>query len=869
MKLEKYKAKRNFEETPEPTGGKPDNKVLRFVIQKHDASHLHYDFRLEMEGVLKSWAVPKGPSMDHSVKRLAMMVEDHPYDYRSFEGIIPSGYGAGTVIVWDEGTYEPVNFDSDDKKAMDKELRRQLHAGKIHFVLHGEKLKGEFALVKAHGRGENSWLLMKLEDEYETKSDILKKDQSVLSGKTLEKMEREPENIYGRTAEKKSPEKTEMTLAKVGKPEKLPETFSPMLATLTDKPFSDPDWIFEAKWDGYRAIAILDGKYPKLFSRNDKSFEEKFYPVFDALKEIKDKMILDGEIVVIGEDGKSNFGELQNWRSETDGDLQYIVFDILHYNGRDLTGLPLLERQSILKAVLQETGVIRISEAFDADGEEFFQAALDLGLEGIIAKKKDSEYTHRRSTDWLKIKVHKRHEVVIGGFTLNDDSPKKFSALLVGVYEGGRLHYTGKIGTGFNTKTQAEMWKLFQPLMRKTAPFEEVPEWNKPSRFRPNPPNATVTWLEPELVCEVSYTELTSEGIMRHPSFEGMRTDKDAKDVHPEKEQSLSPGHTEKHKGMKGKKNTEKTRQTETLLNPHEKSQVKTINRHSLEFSNVDKLYWPEDGYTKRDMLNYYHQVAEFILPYLKDRPLSLNRFPNGIHGHSFYQKDVTGKAPDWAKTFLYHTSDDEETDKHFLVGHDEATLLWAANTGCIEMNPWSSRIQKPDNPDFCIIDLDPDQQTFDMVIEAALVTKQVLDELKIPCYAKTSGSSGIHIFIPLGAQYDYEHSKEFARVLVQLVHERIPDYTTLERAVKDRKGKMYLDFLQNRPQATIACAYSLRPKPHASVSMPLHWDEVKKGLKVSDFNIENAPKRLAEIGDIFQPVLGKGIKIEEIEFPE
>lgn len=890
MALDKYREKRSEDKTPEPFGGKGTGKELRFVVQKHDASHLHYDFRLEMDGVLKSWAVPKGPSLDPDVKRLAMMVEDHPYDYRDFEGIIPKGqYGGGTVIVWDEGTYEAADPVVGDFKKQEKNLLHQLHSGKLKIKLNGEKLKGEFALVKAYGRGENGWLLMKLDDKYATTKDITLKDKSVLSKKTIAQMEKSPDKVYGKnivkkestTKDKPSGKKSAAELvdeqlesgeevaavidvAKVlkGAPKKpFYNHIEPMLATLVDKPFDDEDWLYEVKWDGYRAVSFLKAGKVEIKSRNDKSFNERFYPVYDALKELKLDVILDGEIVVVGENGQANFGSLQNWRSESDGTLLYYVFDLLWYKGKNLTDLTLCERKAILKDVLPVNDIIKISAPFYTSGIEFLEAAKQMGLEGIMAKKKDSLYhTHVRTRDWLKIKANKRQEVVIGGFTLNDDSRKSFSSILVGVYEGKNLIYTGKVGTGFNEKLQKEMMEQFKPLITDKPPFSEEPDVNKPSRFRPNPPHASVTWLKPKLICEVNFTEMTSDGVMRHPSFEGMREDKDPKKIMLEKEAETeeiidvaSDRIIEPQGKMKRK----------TLLNPKEKTQVKKINKHELKFTNLDKIFWPKEKITKRDLINYYYQVAPFILPYLKDRPQSMNRFPNGIEGQSFYFKNVTDTAPDWAETYLYKSDTDEE-DRHYLVGKDEATLLYMANLGCIEMNPWNSTIKKTDYPTYCIIDLDPDKNSFGQVIEAAQVTKQILDDMGIASYCKTSGSTGLHIYIPLGNKYTYEQSKEFARVIVTLVNRELPDYTSLERTIKDRKGKMYLDFLQNRPHATIASVYSVRPKPGATVSMPLHWDEVKKGLKMSDFNIFNAMERLASEGDIFKAVLGKGIDLKK-----
>ncbi len=638
-----------------------------------------------------------------------------------------------------------------------------------------------------------------------------------------------------------------------------------MLATLVDKAFDDPDWIFEVKWDGYRAIAILDGSTVSLHSRNEKSFDEKFYPIYNVLVKWNLQAVLDGEIVVINANGLSNFGALQNWRSEADGELVFYIFDILWLNGRDLRQIPLTDRKEILNSLVLPSDQIRISEGFQKEGRRFFETARKLGLEGIIAKKKQSAYyENERTRDWLKIKSQQRQEVVIGGYTRNDGTSKLFSSLLVGVYKKSKLIYTGKIGTGFNHKMQEDLLKRFKSLQIKSAPFASIPDINKPSRFRPDPPGAKAVWIKPKIVCEVSFTELTSDGVMRHPSFEGLRTDKKPSSVILEKK-------VPEEKARFRKKQTDQKNiimasngQTrKTLLNPSEETQVKKINGREIKFTNLSKVYWPGDKLTKRDMLNYYYQAAPLILPYLKDRPQSLNRHPNGIAGPSFYQKDVKGKVPDWIETFDYHSEGDNR-DKQFLVASDEASLLYMASLGCIEMNPWSSTIKKPDYPNWCVIDFDPDKNPFNQTIEAAQVTHQLLESLGIDAYCKTSGSTGIHIYIPLGAKYTYEESKEFARAIVTAVHAEIPKFTSIERLTSRRKGKIYLDFLQNRPQATLAAPYSLRPKPGATVSMPLHWGELQKGLSMQDFNMLNAAERMNKEGDIFKPVLGKGVNIKK-----
>jgi bifunctional non-homologous end joining protein LigD len=899
MSLEKYVEKRDFTKTAEPKSGKSKDKdKLMFVIQKHDASRLHYDFRLEMDGVLKSWAVPKGPSTDPKTKRLAMMVEDHPFDYRNFEGIIPQGeYGGGTVIVWDEGIYEPIE-EIKGKKAQEKHLLQQLKSGSLKIKLHGEKLEGEYALVKTHGMGENGWLLIKHNDKFASTTDITKKDKSVLSGKTIENMEKTSEKVWqhgheeevteAKPGKKKSlakpveeavGEDTDVSLVDTGGADiaaliksapksAIPKTIKPMKATLVDEPFDDPDWLYEVKWDGYRAIAFINKSDAQLISRNNLSFD-KYYPIIKLLKDWKINAVIDGEILVLNDKGISEFGALQNWRSEADGELVYYVFDILWYEGKNLMGLPLKDRLAILKDILPTNDDrIRQSKVFEANGIEFFKAATKIGLEGIIAKKASSVYTSDlRSREWLKIKVHRRQEVIIAGFTKNEGTSKPFSALALAVYDHGALRYVGKVGTGFNDKMQKEMMAQFKPLITDKSPFDVEPDVDKPSRFRPKRLGAKPTWLKPELVGEVAFAEVTGDGVFRQASFKGMRADKKATDVIleipedteeavEEADELAIADHTE---AIQPPKDMER----KTLLNPKDETQVRKICGHDLKFTNLSKVYWPEDKVTKRDMFNYYYQVAEYILPYLKDRPMSLNRFPGGIHGPSFYQKDVKGKAPDWiTKTFPYTTSDHEH--KEYLVGSDEAVLLWMASLGCIEMNPWFSRIQSPDNPDYCVIDLDPDKNTFDQVVEAALAVKKVLDAIDVPSYCKTSGSTGMHIYIPLAGKYTYDQSQMFARIIVDIVHKQIPDYTSLERMVANRRGKMYLDFLQNRPGATIAGPYSLRPKVGATVSMPVHWDEVKPGLTMKHFTIFNSIDRLKVEGDLFEGVLGKGIDLEK-----
>jgi len=890
MGLQAYNQKRDFKKTTEPKAGvSKDSKKLMFVVQKHDASRLHYDFRLEMGGVLKSWAVPKGPSLDPKIKHLAMMVEDHPFDYRNFEGIIPKGeYGGGTVIVWDQGWYETIE-DIKGKKAQENNLLKELAKGSVKVRLHGQKLNGEFALVKTKGMGENAWLLIKHDDDYATKKDVTKLDESVLSGKTIAVMEKTSQKVWksgkaqpisdeklAKTIKTKAKDKSDAELpgaeSKDPDPAKLlkeaPKSailknIKPMLATLVDSPFDDADWQYEIKWDGYRALAFLNKTEVELLSRNKKSFNEKFYPIYEVLKTLKLNAVLDGEVLVLSEKGISNFGQLQNWRSEADGALIYCVFDILWYKGKNLTGLTLVERQAILKEILPQTNdSIRLSKVFDTRGIEFFEAAKKIGLEGIMAKRKSSTYAlDNRSKDWLKIKINKRQEVVIAGFTKNKDTSKSFSSLILAVYKKGKLTFAGKVGTGFSDQQQKQMMKMFEPYLSKKSPFDVTPDVNKRSRFQRMQPDAEITWMKPVLVAEVEFTEITSEGVFRHPSFKGMREDKKATEVVREHAEQTEEIVEEAEDKELANKKVSKMEDDELLSAKGDRQDLK-IKGKTLEFNHLSKVYWPGEGITKRDLLNYYAAVSEYMLPYLKDRPQSLNRFPGGIKGKPFYQKDVKGKAPDWAKTFPYSTGDGEK--KEYLLGNDLATLLWMVSLGCIEINPWFSRSKKPDYPDYCVIDLDPDQQDFDQVIAAALQVKEVLDAIEVPSFPKTSGSTGIHIYIPMGAKYTYEQTQLFARIVVEAVHAALPEFTTLERSIAARKGKMYLDFLQNRPGATIAGPYSVRPKPGATVSMPLDWDEVKPGLKMKDFTIFNTMERLKEKGDLFKGVLGKGIDLKK-----
>ncbi|GAB4091645.1 DNA ligase-like domain-containing protein [Flaviaesturariibacter terrae] len=646
----------------------------------------------------------------------------------------------------------------------------------------------------------------------------------------------------------------------------MPRNLAPMLATLVNEPPKESGWQFEMKWDGYRTLAFLDGTSVELQSRNGKSFNEKFYPLTQSLEQWSLPAVLDGELVVLNEQGLPDFSGLQSWRSEADGALLYYLFDLLWLDGYSLMGLPLRDRQELLRALIPpDHPFLRASNVIEGNGKQAFEQARSLHLEGVMAKDPDSIYTPGlRSPEWLKVKTAHSQELVIGGYTINEGSSKPFSALLLGLYEDGKLQYVTPVGTGFSRKQQLDLLATFKSIETKTCPFATVPEYNKPSRFRPDPPPATVVWLKPKFVAEVEHRGRTSNGALRQPSFKGLRPDKAPKELRWEK--AAETKGLEKHALVQNKVLAAPAKRgRKTLLNPSEETQTRTIGGNELRFTNLSKVYWPKEGYTKRDLINYYYQMAPLMLPYLKERPQILNRHPNGIDGPSFYQKDVKGKAPAFIETFPYYSYMDRR-DKEFLVVTDEASLLYIASLGCIEINPWHSRRDRPDRPDWCIIDLDPDGNPFRQVIQTALVTRTLLDSIGVASYPKTSGSTGLHIYIPLGGRYNYEQSKEFGRKLARVIQADLPNFTSIERQTADRKGKLYIDFLMNRPQASVAAPYSLRPKPGATVSMPLLWDEVRTGLKMSQFTIRNAADRVRETGDLFKGVLGKGISLEKAE---
>lgn len=938
MGLKEYKAKRKFSKTPEPAGKVKKSKgTLSFVVQKHHASHLHYDFRLELDGVLKSWAIPKGPSMNPGDKRLAMMVEDHPIEYGKFEGIIPKrNYGAGTVMVWDEGNYGPMEKDPDRDE--EKILKEGLHKGDLKFVLNGKKLKGEFVLVRLKSGKGNEWLLIKKKDKYASEDDIARKDKSVVSKRTLDQIKEQ--SVEGSSIwQSPKVDKNSLPLKDAQQSEMLHQV-KPMMATLVDEAFDSKDWVYEIKWDGYRAIAEINFNEVNLYSRNNLPFNDDYPGLVKDLSTLGVKAVLDGEICAVDESGVARFQLIQNYKRTGKGDIIYYVFDILYYDGYDLTDLPLLERKKILKEILPDIPSVKYSDHVEKKGIKFFELVKQQGLEGVMAKKANSKYLIGvRGKDWLKIKVQNEQEAVIAGFTEPRGGRKHFGSLVLGVYEKDELVYIGHTGGGFNEKVLKEVYSKLKPLIRKTAPFTKIPKTNMP-----------VTWVNPAIVCVVKFQEWTDEGIMRQPIFIELREDKYAKEVKREIEKPLdkvvrdektkrSVKAKAKTKNAAGESKTKnkksdglgpgragsevKSREpisnrsreamrkdSDNLLKESKKQQANTkdkvkksreligderavskgrkkensplqsdllkdadlnagsteaqvkINNQVLKLSNLKKVFWLEEGYTKRDLLEYYDRISPYLLPYLKDRPENLRRNPNGYAGPSFFQKDMPATTPDWIETIKVY-SESNDKDVNYMICQDKAALLYMVNLGCIEINSWLSRKQALENPDYIVIDLDPQDVPFERVIEVTHAVKEVLDKGGIKGFCKTSGSRGMHIYIPMGAKYHYDQAKDFAYLIASLTHNMVPEITSLERMPAKRKNKIYLDFLQNRRGQTLAAPYCVRPKPGATVSTPLDWEEVKPGLHPSQFTIRNIFDRLKEKGDIFKGVMGKGVDME------
>ncbi|HEV2423914.1 MAG TPA: DNA ligase D [Terriglobia bacterium] len=844
--LKEYHRKRQFEATPEPRGSIPSEggARARFVVQKHDATRLHYDFRLEIDGVLKSWAVPKGPSLNPADKRLAMETEDHPLDYASFEGVIPKGnYGAGPVMVWDAGFFEPTG-----------DVHAMLQKGDLKFTLHGEKLKGEFALVRIKSPQDpkgKPWLLLKHRDEAaDPHWRIDQHDGSVATGRTLQEIE------TGIVASGGRDPLDPATLDGARRGE-LPAEVRPMLATLVDKPFSDPDWLFEVKWDGVRALAwIRDGKL-ELRSRTSRPVTS-VYPELQRLPEhlTAHTLLLDGEIVALDSSGRSDFGRLQNRMNVARPSPELVrgtpvifyLFDILYCDGYDLRQVPLIDRKEFLRALLGENGTsFRYSDHFLEQGKELFEAARAQHLEGILAKYTRSFYSETRSTNWLKIKILQDVYAVVGGYTEPRRSREFFGALLLGLYRGESLEFIGGVGTGFDQDRLKAIYDRIKPLGTKDSPFSVTPKTSEPSH-----------WLKPSLVAKVKFSNWTHDGHLRAPVFLGLE-DRPPEDCRFEDERAASsagvraevretpapsPGKAASARqvpGVSGGSDVE-----HELLENKAESLSLDFGGKRVKLTHLNKVYFPESGYTKRLLLAYYARVAPFMLPFLQDRPLVLRRYPDGIQGEAFFQKEVGRGVPEWIDTATVY-SEERGAEMQYFVANDLAALLYLTNLGCIDHNPWSSRRGDLDHPDYVFFDLDPSDGTdFSAVVEVGKAVLDVLKHTSLKVYLKTSGATGLHIYIPLQRGYTYEQVRTFGAIVGRLAAAKVPDLVTHERIVAKRKaGTVLIDAEQNAYGRPLATVYSARAFPQAPVSAPISPRELQPSLKPADLNIKTLPAQL------------------------
>jgi bifunctional non-homologous end joining protein LigD len=757
VSLSEYRKKRDPKQTPEPFGGKKRGKKPIFVVQRHDATRLHYDFRLEKNGALASWAVPKGVPLEPGGKALAVHVEDHPLEYAKFHGEIPKGnYGAGTVEIWDNGTYE---------------LIEEKRNGQLTFDLHGKKLQGRWSLVPAHMDGkEQNWLLIKRSDDDD--------------GTHVE-----------------------------------PRSYKPMLATLDTRVPTGDGWAFEVKFDGFRALAYVVGGDCRLESRNDNDLTGRFPEVAKAIaKAVKSpNAVVDGEITRIDPTGKTSFSELQ----QGSGPLVYYAFDLLELDGVTRVDEPLYERKAQLRKLLDgRVKTVQYSEDFD-DGEALFAVAQQQHLEGIIAKRVDSPYRQgKRTREWLKIKTENNEEFVVAGYTRGSGRrANTFGSLVLAVNEGDKLRYVGNVGTGFNDAEIRKLLKLLRPLHRDTPPFPEPP---KMPRVR----KGDVQWVEPQLVAQVRFGEWTHDNHLRHPAYLGIREDKAAGEV--TREEPIS--------------------------------EVISKGNRELRLSNLDKLFWPDEGITKGDLLRYYQQVAEVLVPHLKDRPFTMRRYPDGAYGKAFFQKDAPKHMPDWIPRYraLVSTRESSRAKKwvEFPVVDDELALLWMVNMGCIDMNTWYSRIDKPDRPDFVLFDLDPTPEVpWSQTIEVALILKELLDALELESFPKTSGGKGFHVLVPVDRRSTFEDTRAFSEHVAGAIARTHPKLATTEWSKAKRRGVL-IDSNQNGEGKTIASVYSVRPKPGAPVSTPLAWDEVNDKLNASIYSMDVVLERVQAKGDLYKGVL-------------
>jgi bifunctional non-homologous end joining protein LigD len=840
-KLAEYRRKRRFDKTSEPRGKKARKDEKIFVIQKHAARRLHYDLRLEVGGVLKSWAVPKGPSLNPGDKRLAIQVEDHPFEYRTFEGTIPEGnYGAGEVIIWDQGTYEPEGPLS---------AAEQLERGELKFRLYGTKLNGSFVLVKLkRSQGKNEWLLIKHRDEYtDPLWNVDEHGESVVSGRPLPKTQRKK-----RSSQDSNPPNPALFPGAERAP--MPRDVSVTLAKLADKPFSDPNWIFEIKWDGIRTVAFVNNGDVRLFSRSKRDVTAEFPEFQDLARHLRaGTAILDGEIVTLDENGRSAFQKLQNrfgvsnpsQKLMTDIPLTYYLFDVLYCNGFDVRKTPLLQRKELLRQVLRGDDGVRYSEHQPEKGKELYAAAKEKGLEGIVGKQIESPYTGNRTSFWLKFKIVDELDAVIVGWTAPRRTRQYFGALVLALYdEKKELHFIGSVGTGFDQKTQKDLLAQLEKLRVLRSPLRNPPKLRE-----------HVEWVRPALVARVKYANWTEDNHLRAPVFLGLLKDRTPQEC---TFAAALPEHVEDPPvETKASRPKAPARDAgfEELAHGTSESLRLQVDGRTLALTHLNKIYFPESGIRKRDLLAYYYHIANFILPFLKDRPLVMRRYPNGIQEKSFFQKEAPESIPDWIKRARVY-SDERGGEMDYVMAQDRPSLLYLTNLGCIDHNPWSSRFDNQDYPDYVFFDLDPTPETpFTIVLRVARSIYKVLLSTRLVCFLKTSGATGFHIYVPLEPIYKYAQTRAFAEIVSQIVASELPRETTLERSVRKRPaGRVLLDALQNAKGKPLAAVYSARAHPGATVSTPVTADELMNGTIEPDaWTIKTVPSRLEGVGDLWK----------------
>ena len=802
--LSTYRIKRSVEGTPEPSGVVGRERGALFVVHKHAARRLHYDLRLEMEGVLRSWAVPKGPSFDQQDKRLAVHVEDHPIEYGDFEGRIPEGnYGAGSVIIWDRGVWVPLE---DPLEGLEK--------GKLLFELRGYKLKGAWTLVKIK-KSEKDWLLIKERDAYNVPGGVEVPEESVMSGLLVEDL------ASGRDPA----EPIVQELEQLGAPRSRvdPSSIEVMLAETSEEAFTKPGWVFELKLDGHRIIAGQDQGTSTLYTRSRRDTTESFPDIARAVAALPyAHVVLDGEVVALDAEGRPSFQRLQQ-RARLTRPLEvkrvavaipatYYVFDLLGFEDFDLRPLPLEVRKSLLQRILPPVGPLPFVDHIAERGEAVFEQVRKLRLEGIVGKRADAPYRGGRSPAWVKIRADRTDDFIVVGYTAPKGSRGGFGALHLADYVDGELVYGGRVGSGFSQDQLDEVARELAARIRPDAPCRG-----------PIPKGAGTTWVEPDLVCEVRYKEWTEEGLLRQPVFLRFRDDKPLEEC---VRQAARP----------------------PLNEPAPLERGGPADR-TVRFSNLDKVFWPEEGYTKGDLIAYYKTVSPWLLPYLRNRPVVLTRYPDGITGKSFYQKDAPKFIPDWLRTERMW-SEQAQREIDYFICDDEESLLYIINLGTIPLHVWASSADALERPDWCVLDLDPKEAPFSHVITVAEAIHRLCGEIGLPHFVKTSGSSGLHVLVPLARQLTHEQTRSFGELLARIVVAELPDIATIVRNPARREGKVYVDFLQNGHGRTIAAPYSARPLPGAPVSAPLTWDEVKPGLAILDYTIRTMPTRLASMDE-------------------